>query len=178
MLFGKKRPSIWLRRFGRLPSCRRIFGTPKVVATYVNIHVIDKHLYISCPGRIVWPQVLQICTSQTEKFSRCTLIFYFSPIQYWKTCRKFCQTVSDRSKIMEKFSQLAKENGHVLLPGQLWKWEKYLFSYYERWQTWTRNLYLPRSSELSNVDSALSASPVCKTSLILPPTLKFCPWNP
>ena len=30
---------------------------------------------------------------------------------------KICQTVSDRPKIMEKFSQLADENGHVLLPG-------------------------------------------------------------
>ena len=34
------------------------------------------------PGRIVWPQVRQICTSQTEKFSRYTLILYFSPIKY------------------------------------------------------------------------------------------------
>ena len=35
------------------------------------------------PGRIVWPQVLQIsiCISQTEKFSSYTLILYFSPIQ-------------------------------------------------------------------------------------------------
>ena len=45
------------------------------------------------PGRIVWPQVLQICTSQTEKFSRCTLILYFSPIQYWRNCMKICQPV-------------------------------------------------------------------------------------
>ena len=44
------------------------------------------------PGRIVWPQVRQICTSQTEKFSRYTLILYFSPIQYWRNCRKICQT--------------------------------------------------------------------------------------
>ena len=34
------------------------------------------------PGRIVWPQVCQICTSQTEKFSRYRLILYFSPIKY------------------------------------------------------------------------------------------------
>ena len=30
---------------------------------------------------------------------------------------KICQTVSDRPKIIEKFSQPAGENGHVLLPG-------------------------------------------------------------
>ena len=54
------------------------------------------------PGRIVWPQVRQICTSQTEKFSRYTLILYFSPIKYWRNCRKICQTVSDRPKIIEK----------------------------------------------------------------------------
>ena len=73
------------------------------------------------PGRIVWPQVCQICTSQTEKFSRFTLILYFSLIKYWRNCRKICQTqtVSDRPKIIEKFSQPADENGHVLLPG-LW----------------------------------------------------------
>ena len=54
-----------------------------------------------------WPQFRQICTSQTEKFSRYTLILYFSPIQYchWKNYRKICQTVLDRPKIMEKFSQ-------------------------------------------------------------------------
>ena len=74
-------------------------------------------LSIFQPGRIVWPQVRQICTSQTEKFSRYTLILYFSPIQYWRNCRKICQTVSDRPKIMKKFSQPADENGHVLLPG-------------------------------------------------------------
>ena len=32
---------------------------------------------------------------------------------------KICQTVSDRPKIIEKFSQPADENGHVLLPGIL-----------------------------------------------------------
>ena len=32
------------------------------------------------------------------------------------TAGKICQTVSDRPKIMEKFNQLADENGHVLLP--------------------------------------------------------------
>ena len=57
------------------------------------------------PGRIVWPQVRQTYTSQTEKFSRYTPILYFSPIQYWRNCRKICQTVSDRPKIMEKFSR-------------------------------------------------------------------------
>ena len=71
------------------------------------------------PARIIWPQVLQIFTSQTEKFSRYTLILYFSLIQYWRNCRKICQTVSDMPKIMEKFSQPADENGHVLLPGIL-----------------------------------------------------------
>ena len=72
------------------------------------------------PGRIVWPQVRQIYTSQTEKFSRYTLILYFSPIKfkYWRNCRKIYQTVSDRPKIIEKFSQPADENGHVLLPGR------------------------------------------------------------
>ena len=82
------------------------------------------------PGRIVWPPVRQICTSQTEKFSRYTLILYFSPIKYWRNCRKICQTVSDRPKIIEKFSQPAEENGHVLLPGvsynvnvQRWPWQ-------------------------------------------------------
>ena len=57
--------------------------------------------------------------TQTEKFSRYILIFYFSPIQiqYWWNCRKVCQTVSDRPKIMVKFSQLAYKNGYVLLPG-------------------------------------------------------------
>ena len=71
----------------------------------------------SPPGRIVWPQVCQIYPSQTEKFSRYTLILYFSPIQYWRNYRKICQTVSEKPKIMEKFSQPADENGHVLLPG-------------------------------------------------------------
>ena len=69
------------------------------------------------PGRIVWPQVRQICTSQTEKFSRHILILYFSSIKYWRNCRKICQTLSDRPKIIEKFSQPADENGHVILPG-------------------------------------------------------------
>ena len=80
--------------------------------------LINNAAKIGHPGRIVWPQVRQICTSQTEKFSRYTLILYFSPIQYWRNCRKICQTLSDRPKIMEKFSQPADENGHVLLPGR------------------------------------------------------------
>ena len=70
-----------------------------------------------CPGRIVWPQVHQICTSQTEKFSRYTLILYFSPIQ--SILKELQKNLSDRPKIMEKFSQPADENGHVLLPGIL-----------------------------------------------------------
>ena len=76
------------------------------------------------PGRIVWPQVLQTWASQTEKFSRYTLILYFSPIQYWRNCRKNFQIVSDRSKIIEKFCQPADKNGHVLLPG--WEVPHYL----------------------------------------------------
>ena len=58
------------------------------------------------------------------QITRYTLILYFSPIQYWRNSRKICQTVSDRPKIIEKFSQLADENGHVLLPGSQLK--KYL----------------------------------------------------
>ena len=73
----------------------------------------------AAPCIIVWLQVLQneIFINQTEKFSWFTLILYFSPIQYWRNCRKICQTVSDRPKIIEKFSQPADENGHTLLPG-------------------------------------------------------------
>ena len=112
------------RQFGRLK--RHLCHTLELGFTPVTPPGFSE---LSLPGRIVWPQVCQICTSQNEKFSRYTLILYFSPIQYWRNCRKICQTVSDRPKIMEKFSQLADENGHVLLPGrylyQITEWDNF-----------------------------------------------------
>ena len=72
---------------------------------------------INCPGRIIWLQVRQICTSQTEKFSRYTLAnsLFFS----YSILKELQINLSDRPKIMEKFSQPADKNGHVLLPDKL-----------------------------------------------------------
>ena len=85
--------------------------TPKKARSHPN----------ASPGRIVWPQAPRFVRFAPVKLTNSpdsyTLILYFSPIQYWRNCRKICQTVSDRPKIMEKFSQPADENGHVLLPG-------------------------------------------------------------
>ena len=43
--------------------------------------------------------------------------FLFFSYLILKELHEICQTVSDRPKIIEKFSQPADENGHVLLPG-------------------------------------------------------------
>ena len=58
--------------------------TKNVLFPTQGVRILIKYVLFTTqgPGRIVWPQVRQICTSQTEKFSRYTLILYFSPIQY------------------------------------------------------------------------------------------------
>ena len=118
------------------------------------------------PGRIVWPQVRQICTSQTEKFSRYTLILYFSPIQYWRNCRKICQTVSDRPKIMEKFSQPADENGHVLLPGSV---VAAIWSFKPRWVATGRHRSYSIHTRMHYLAGPAHGANIVK---------KFSPWGP